>query len=93
MPFHALSLIGRMATGPATSPSIRQVPANRSGGRKAARGRFIPAVTSLEERTLLSTTFTVTNSMNNGTGSLRWAIDQANLSTVPSTIVFSNDLF
>ncbi len=58
----------------------------------AARGRLRlrPGLMALEGRTLLST-FTVNSTADNGsTGTLRWAVDQANSSDQASTIVFSS---
>jgi parallel beta-helix repeat protein len=47
------------------------------------------AVEALESRTVLST-FTVTNTLDTGAGSLRDAVAQANANTGPDTIVFSS---
>ncbi len=57
--------------------------------RKAAR-RAKPAVTLLEGRALLST-FTVTSTADDGsTGTLRWAIGQANAGSQADSIAFSS---
>ena len=57
--------------------------------RKAER-RLRPTVLALEGRTLLST-FTVNSTADNGsTGTLRWAIGQANSDNQADTIVFSS---
>ena len=45
-------------------------------------------VETLENRLLLST-FTVTNTLDSGAGSLRWAIDEANASAGPDEIAFN----
>ncbi len=65
--------------------------AGRSGRglRKRNRFRLTPMVLGLEDRRLLAT-FTVTSTADNGSaGTLRWAIEQANAATTPSTIDFS----
>ena len=61
---------------------------NRKRQRKLQRHRLRPTLLTLEERTLLST-FQVTNNTVddvNTTGTLRWAIAQANAATSPSSI-------
>jgi hypothetical protein len=57
--------------------------------RGAARRRLRPAVIMLESRELLST-LTVSNTNDNGGGSLRAAVDQANSDHGGDTIVFSS---
>ena len=63
----------------------------RSAGHRRSRRltrRLTPEVLSLEHRRLLST-FDVTSTADDGsTGTLRWAIAQANAATSPSTIDF-----
>jgi len=63
----------------------------RGRGTKASGSRRLrPAVMTLEGRALLST-WTVTNTRDDGsTGTLRWAIIEANNSSVPDTIGFSS---
>jgi parallel beta-helix repeat protein len=64
----------------------------RGRGTVAVRNRRLrPIVMALEGRTLLST-FTVTTGTDYGTGSLRWAIEQANGNNQANTIVFSSFL-
>src|SRR5262245_31626648 len=58
----------------------------RSGQGKASRRLLLEA---LEDRTLLNGTFAVTNTNDSGTGSLRWAIEQANSTPGPDTILFA----
>ena len=56
--------------------------------RKRDRHRLRPALLPLEDRWLLST-FDVTSTADDGsTGTLRWAVAQANAATSPSTIDF-----
>src|SRR5262249_7133795 len=52
------------------------------------RRRFRPVLEYLEDRSLPAT-FTVTNVNDNGADSLRWAIDQANLTATLDTIDFN----
>jgi hypothetical protein len=64
----------------------------RKHGPEGARGRLRlrPTLLALEGRTLLST-FTVNSTADDGsTGTLRWAIDQANQNGQASTITFSS---
>jgi hypothetical protein len=57
------------------------------------RHRFRPSLLALEERTLLST-FTVTSTLDDGSsGSLRWAITQANNGGDDETIQFDSTAF
>src|SRR5260370_33846696 len=65
----------------------------RSGRWRATQSRrsrrsFVPQLTVLEERTVPST-FTVTNLADSGSGSLRDAVQQANLSPGADTIQFA----
>ena len=55
------------------------------------RRRFRPMTTTLEDRTLLSTTFEVTSTLDDGsTGTLRWAVIQADSTgNAGSTITFN----
>ncbi len=63
-------------------------------GRDRGRNRLKPDLLVLEDRRLLAT-FTVTNPGDTVTnsqpasGTLRWAVEQANLASTPSTINFS----
>jgi hypothetical protein len=50
----------------------------------------LPQLLLLESRTVPSTTFTVTNTNDSGTGSLRAAITSANSTSGADTIAFSN---
>src|SRR5271163_37878 len=67
-------------------------------GRDRARYRRKPELVQLENRQLLST-FTVTNTLDtvtNGvpaTGTLRWAVQQADLAGGTNTIDFESSLF
>src|SRR5262249_61873506 len=66
-------------------------PAGASGGRrrKAARRRLSPVVLALEDRRLLAT-FHVGSTADDGSiGTLRWAVQQADVATTPSTIDFN----
>ena len=56
---------------------------------KPSRPRFRPAIDMLESRTMLST-FTVTNTQDSGTGSLRDAIAQANAHSGADKIAFAS---
>ena len=58
-----------------------------SRNRRARRVAFIPApILRLEDRQLLSQTFTVVDPVNDGsTGSLDWAIQQVNEDTTDSS--------
>src|SRR5215475_2837597 len=64
-----------------------------SRSRNAHRRRVVRrwVLQQLEERTLLSTTYTVINTADTGDGSLRWAIQQVNADTSADadTIAFS----
>jgi hypothetical protein len=71
---------------------IEVKPARHRGGvtRRNPDRRLRPMVMALEGRALLST-WTVTNARDDGsTGTLRWAIIEANNSSVPDTIAFSS---
>lgn len=58
------------------------------------RRRLRPILAELEGRTLLSTTFTVSNTRDDGSnGTLRWAIDRANSTAGPDTINFDPTMF
>jgi hypothetical protein len=57
---------------------------NRTRSSNALRN----AIDSLEARRLMAT-FTVTNTLDSGAGSLRWAIDQANATTAADVINFN----
>ena len=69
-----------------------------AAGRDRARNRLKPALVQLEDRQLLAT-FTVTNTLDtvsNGTpanGTLRWAVQQADLAGGTNTIDFDPSLF
>lgn len=65
-------------------------PSRSRPARKASRRRspFHPRIENLEERQLL-TTFFVTNANNDGSGSLRWAMAQANSNPGLDTITFN----
>ena len=61
--------------------------AARCRSKKRSRHRLLPAVLGLEDRRLL--TFHVTSIADDGTtGTLRWAVQQADVATSPSTIDF-----
>ncbi len=66
------------------------------GGRGSVAGRhrrrMRPILLVLEDRRLLST-FTVTNTADSGTGSLRWAVGQANSAGGADTIDFDSTVF
>src|SRR5271157_3382689 len=68
----------------------------RRGGRGTVEARrrrgMRPTLMALEDRRLLST-FTVTNTADSGTGSLPWAIGQANLTGGAETITFDPTAF
>ncbi|MFI5461218.1 MAG: hypothetical protein ACHRXM_37915, partial [Isosphaerales bacterium] len=68
----------------------------RRGGRGTVDGRkrwrMRPTLLALEERTLLSL-FTVTNTVDSGTGSLRYEIGLANSHVGSNTINFSSIVF
>jgi hypothetical protein len=67
-------------------------PARHRGGvaRWYPDRRLRPMVMALQDRALLST-WTVSNARDDGsTGTLRWAIIEANNSSVPDTIAFSS---
>jgi hypothetical protein len=69
----------------------------RRGGRglieARQRRRFLPSLLGLEDRKLLAT-FTVTNTLDNGsTGSLGWAVGQANTTSGNNTINFDPTAF
>jgi hypothetical protein len=68
-----------------------EVKSERRRGAKASRNRRLrPTVMALEGRTLLST-FTVSSTADDGsTGTLRWAINQANANNQANTITFSS---
>src|SRR4029079_12115467 len=51
--------------------------------------RYRPLLESLEDRTV-PTTFTVLNTNDSGTDSLRWAIDQVNADTDPTSTINFN---
>src|SRR5262249_26013840 len=79
-------------TGENVMGRIQMIPARNLGRvtRGARDRRLRPAVTALEERTLRST-FTVSSIADDGsTGTLRWAVGQANASKQAETIVFSS---
>ena len=67
---------------------------NSTVGATKNRRRVVPAILALEDRRLLAT-FTVTSTAdtapasNPAAGTLRWAVEQANLATSPSTINFN----
>ena len=63
----------------------------RSVTSKPSRPRFRPAIDLLESRTMLST-FTVTNTQDSGTGSLRDAIAQANAHSGADKINFASQV-
>jgi hypothetical protein len=69
-----------------------------AAGRDRARNRLKPALVQLEDRQLLAT-FTVTNTLDtvsNGSpanGTLRWAVQQADLAGGTNTIDFDSSLF
>ena len=55
----------------------------------AGRRRLSPVVLALEDRRLLAT-FPVTSTADDGSvGTLRWAVQQADVATTPSTIDFN----
>ncbi len=57
------------------------------------RRRMRPTVLALEDRRLMST-FTVTNTLDNGSaGSLRWAVGQANSAGAAGVIAFDQKVF
>ena len=69
----------------------------RRGGRGTVearrRRRLRPTVMALEDRRLLST-FTVTNTLDDGSaGTLRWAVGQANATAGADTIDFDSSVF
>jgi hypothetical protein len=61
---------------------------SRRRQRQTRRRRLRPTLLALEERTLLSTFAVTNNTVDNvtTTGTLRWAIAQANAATTPSSI-------
>ncbi len=63
---------------------------NRAARRKSRIPSCRPQVWHLEDRTVPSTTFTVTNTNDSGPGSLREAINSANTTLGADTIGFSN---
>src|SRR5262245_16181900 len=68
-------------------------PRNRSrkGTLAGCRRPFVPRLTALEDRTLPST-FLVTNLADAGPGSLRYAVQQANLAPGADAIEFAGGL-
>ncbi len=82
---------GRLPLGSESHPA-------RACGRRRGRRRWAPELVRLEDRQLLAT-FTVTSTLdteNFGTpvsGSLRWAVQQADLAGGSATINFSTTLF
>src|SRR3954464_1466439 len=61
--------------------------------RRRQRRRLRPTLLALEDRQLLST-FTVNSTADDGsTGTLRWAIDQANSAGGDETIAFDSGVF
>src|SRR5262249_18793182 len=73
------SWIRNVFTRPATR-AIRKAP-----------DRVRPALEALEDRTVPSTLFTVTNTLDDGSvGSLRWAVGQANTTTGADAIAFND---
>jgi Bacterial Ig-like domain (group 3) len=65
----------------------------KARARRGNRHRLRPLLLELEVRRLLST-FTVNSTADNGsTGTLRWAVGQADVATTPSTINFSPTVF
>ena len=73
---------------------ISRFGSNAKASELRSRRRLVPGVLALEDRRLLAT-FTVTSTAdtapatNPTRGTLRWAIEQANRATSPSTIAFN----
>ena len=69
----------------------------RPAGRDRTRNRLVPRLVPLEDRSLL-TTFTVNSTLDNSSGTptagtLRWAVDQADLAGGNDAINFDPSVF
>jgi fibronectin-binding autotransporter adhesin len=84
-----MAFASKPATGRRVEPNkLRRE--KRSRQRQRRRTRFLPLIDPLEPRNLLAT-FTVFEPVDYENGSLRWAIEAANESAGPDTIVFDLD--